>query len=201
MNIVELTTAIESCWASGHWCFDRPETLGLRFHTDQRFDVDQLSQNGYLRNQVIEQLTKVILEANPDYLIDCTGFPAHWMTYVAEKLADILGRTVYVIDRWDIDNFKNESGRAIVFVDVFTFGVEASWGLQAARKVGLEPSAVVTIMDRSLNNTFEWGQNEEDPVRLSVGAIFRRRTNLWPERDCPTCRDGIKPFDDYLVLG
>ncbi len=190
---VPLSESLTDHWETGHWFFETPESFGSVIHTDERFDVESVLENDSLRREVIDRLADVILEANPDYLIDCTGFPAHWMTYVSEKIYERTGRIVYVIDAWDIDNFnrKREEGKAIIFVDAFTLGSSAQWGLSVARKFGLETTGVVTIVDRSQSGTFGWES-------LSIGALYRKRTKLWLVNDCPHCKDPIRPINGYL---
>ncbi len=197
---VQLADQLEPYWESGHWFFETPESSGSRIHTDTRINVYKIAQDDRLRREIIQRLTGILLEAKPDYLIDCTGYPFQWMSYVAGELTEKLGHQVYVIDSWNTRNFRSETGKAIIFVDVLTLGIEPFWGLEIAKQFGLEPTGLVTIVDRSPFGTVEWEAGSPNNEKLSVGALYRRPTKIWPIHDCPQCQ-GSTPFTGSLNPG
>ncbi len=194
MERVNFAHALLPYWKKGHWFFEIPPGRS-EIHTDLRLDIESVSKDIRLRELIIEGLADLMLEANPDYLVDCRGWTFHWASSIAYKLTEKLGHQVYILDRWDesLASYKKVPGRALIFVDIFVLGIEPEWSLEKILEAEvLEPTALVTIVDRSPGGTFRWHTGNATYPELNVGALVRQSANVYLARDCPECKQGRK---------
>lgn len=199
-DLADLSQVVAPLWKKGHWSFGLRESVDLNLHTDSLFNVWAIRQNeeSPLSEIVLGSLVNLLLEANPDYLIEYAIPKSWWMTFVAGRLMEKLNKQVYVVDPKNLEKFGKEQGRAILFVPLLNFGIEPQWSLQTSLKLGLEPTALVTLVDSSPQGMFVWETGVEECPKLTVGALIRRKNSVWQARDCPLCLAKV-PLDGVIL--
>lgn len=181
MNLEE---AVQGIWRTGHFNFERIE--GTEYHTDSWWDISMIYDlSNPIYQSIREKLVYILLEANPDWIVESDYDGMSWGWEMIDDLMKMLGHDVFIMTLVDHSSLQRGllppgKGNAVLLEPVVTFGYRPKRLLEMAIKRGLTPKSLLTILDRSPTNTFEW-------EGMSVGAAFRKKTNIWPSYDCPLC--------------
>ena len=182
----DLNEIFSEGWDQGHYSF-----TGDQYHTGRRFNSDRI-QRPEFSEPIEDRLIEVLLEANPDCLLDLDYEGYAWMDRIRERLEQRVGHPVGSVTLFGARPIPKglerlRGNRAVLFLEVMTFGTDPQKLAWVATKFHLQPEALLTILDRSPIGLYDW-------EGLPIGAIRRQPVEVWPKNECLMCQGG-RPLD------
>lgn len=192
VNVESLLKSVDAI-QTGHFL------LSSGLHSDHYMQCQKIMQFPRHGNVLADEMAKKIKEAglNPEAVVGPALGAVHWEVFVASALdkqsPSTLVRAIFA-ERGDSNEFQIRRGieikpkeKIVVVEDVTTTGGSAMKVLELVRKLGGEPLAVATIIDRS-GGKIDFG--------VPFFSLFTAKLQTFDPKDCPMCKSGepvVKP--------
>lgn len=173
--------------------------LSSGLHSDHYMQCQKIMQYPRHGHTLAEEMAKKIQAAglNPQAVVGPALGAVHWEVFVAsalDKLSPANPVRAIFAERADGTEFQIRRGieikpqeKVIVVEDVTTTGGSAMKVVDLVRKLGGEPLAVATIIDRS-GGKIDFG--------VPFFSLLTAKLQTFDPKDCPMCKNGepvIKP--------
>lgn len=190
-NIETLLKSVDAI-QTGHFL------LSSGLHSDHYMQCQKIMQFPRHGATLADEMAKKIMAAGiaPDAVVGPALGAVHWEVFMAsalDKLSTSMVRAIFA-ERADGSEFQIRRGieikpkeKIIVVEDVTTTGGSAMKVVDLVRKLGGEPLAVATIIDRS-GGKIDFG--------IPFFSLLTAQLQTFDPADCPMCKEGspvVKP--------
>ncbi|MBX9878692.1 MAG: orotate phosphoribosyltransferase [Candidatus Obscuribacterales bacterium] len=190
-NIETLLKSVDAI-QTGHFL------LSSGLHSDHYMQCQKIMQFPRHGATLADEMAKKIMAAGitPDAVVGPALGAVHWEVFMAsalDKLSSSMVRAIFA-ERADGTEFQIRRGieikpkeKIIVVEDVTTTGGSAMKVVDLVRKLGGEPLAVATIIDRS-GGKIDFG--------IPFFSLLTAQLQTFDPADCPMCKEGspvVKP--------